>query len=46
MNPRQRILAIRLSEKIDKNRQYCNSIGVEVVNNKTTRFNTEKNDNQ
>lgn len=32
MSPRQRQLAIRLSEKIAKNPEYAKNIGVEIVN--------------
>ena len=34
MSPRQRQLAIRLSEKIAKNPEYAKSIGVEIINKK------------
>ena len=37
MLPRQKILAIRLSEKIAKNPDYAKKIGVEIKNNNTTR---------
>lgn len=33
MLPRQKILAIRLSEKIGKNPDYAKKIGVEINNN-------------
>ncbi len=34
MLPRQKILAIRLSEKIAKNPEYAKKIGIEVKNKK------------
>ena len=34
MNPRQRMLAIRLTDKLAKNPEYARTIGVEIVNNK------------
>ena len=34
MNPRQRILAIKLTEKLAKNPEYARTIGVEIVNKK------------
>ena len=37
MLPRQKILAIRLSEKIAKNPDYAKKIGVEIKNNNTKR---------
>ena len=30
MNPRQRILAIRLSEKLKKNPDYAKAVGIEI----------------
>ena len=36
MLPRQKILAIRLSEKIAKNPDYAKKIGVEIKNNNVT----------
>ena len=35
MNPGQRILAARLSEKMAKNQNYAKSLGIEIVNKKT-----------
>ncbi|MDY6017131.1 MAG: hypothetical protein SPI97_05895 [Oscillospiraceae bacterium] len=32
MNPRQRMLAIRLTEKLAKNPDYAQALGVEIVN--------------
>ncbi len=32
MTPRQKILAIRLSEKIAKNQEYAKSMGIEIKN--------------
>jgi hypothetical protein len=34
MSPRQKILAIRLTDKIAKNPDYARTIGVEIINNK------------
>lgn len=34
MNPRQRMLAIRLTEKLAKNPEYARTIGVEISNTK------------
>ena len=34
MSPRQRLLAIRLTEKLAKNPEYARTIGVEIINNK------------
>ena len=34
MNPRQRILAIKLTEKLAKNPEYARTIGVEIINTK------------
>lgn len=34
MNPRQRMLAIRLTEKIAKNPDYAQALGVEIINQK------------
>ena len=34
MSPRQKILAIRLTEKLAKNPDYARTIGVEIINNK------------
>lgn len=34
MNPRQRMLAIRLTEKLAKNPDYARTIGVEIINQK------------
>ena len=34
MNPRQRLLAIRLTEKLAKNPEYARAIGVEITNTK------------
>lgn len=32
MSPRQKILAIRLTEKLAKNPEYTRTIGVEIIN--------------
>ena len=42
MNPRQRLLAIRLTEKLAKNPEYARTIGVEISNKKDHKGNTEK----
>ena len=34
MSPRQKILAIRLTDKIAKNPDYARTIGVEIINKK------------
>lgn len=34
MSPRQKILAIRLTDKLAKNPDYARTIGVEIINNK------------
>lgn len=34
MSPRQRMLAIRLTEKLAKNPDYARTIGVEIINTK------------
>ena len=41
MNPKQRILAIKLSEKLAKNPEYARTIGVEIINNKKEAENNE-----
>lgn len=43
MSPRQRQLAIRLSEKIAKNPEYAKNIGVEIINKNT---NSKKKENK
>ena len=45
MPPRQRILTIRLSEKLAKHRSYAKSIGVKIINNKTQRRDTNVRNN-
>ena len=37
MLPRQKILAIRLSKKIERNPDYAKKIGVEIKNNNAIR---------
>ena len=37
MSPRQKILAIRLSEKIAENPGYAEKIGIEIKNNNAIR---------
>ena len=37
MSPRQRMLAIRLTEKLAKNPDYARTIGVEIVNQKESK---------
>ena len=41
MSPRQKILAIRLTDKIAKNPDYARTIGVEIINNKKEAENNE-----
>ena len=41
MSPRQRMLAIRLTEKLTKNPDYARTIGVEIINNKKEAENNE-----
>ena len=41
MNPRQRILAVRLTEKLAKNPEYARTIGVEIINTKKEAENNE-----
>ena len=41
MNPRQRLLAIRLTEKLAKNPDYARTIGVEIINTKKEAENNE-----
>lgn len=41
MNPRQRMLAIRLTEKLAKNPEYARTIGVEISNKKDHKENTK-----
>ena len=41
MNPKQRILAIKLSEKLAKNPEYARTIGVEITNTKKEAENNE-----
>lgn len=41
MNPRQRILAVRLTEKLEKNPEYARNIGVEIINTKKEAKNNE-----
>jgi hypothetical protein len=43
MSPRQKILAIRLTDKIAKNPDYARTIGVEIKNKNS---NSEKKDNK
>lgn len=40
MFPKQRILAIRLSEKIEKNPDYAQKIGIEINNKKNQKRRT------
>lgn len=42
MNPNQRMLAIRLTEKIAKNPEYARTIGIEIINKKDCQGNPEK----
>ena len=41
MNPRQRILAIKLTEKLAKNPEYARIVGVEITNTKKEAENNE-----
>ncbi len=41
MSPRQRMLTIRLTEKLTKNPEYAKIIGVEIINNKKEAGNNE-----
>ena len=43
MNPRQRMLAIRLTEKLAKNPDYSRTIGVEISNKKDSKDNSDGN---
>ena len=43
MSPRQRMLAIRLTDKIAKNPDYARTIGVEITN---TKKEAESNENR
>lgn len=43
MNPRQRMLAVRLTEKLTKNPEYARTIGVEIIN---TKKEAESNENR
>ena len=41
MSPRQRMLAIKLTEKLAKNPEYARIIGVEIINTKKEAENNE-----
>lgn len=41
MSPRQKILTIRLTEKLAKNPEYARTIGVEITNTKKEAENNE-----
>ena len=41
MSPRQKILAIRLTDKLAKNPEYARNIGVEITNTKKEAENNE-----
>lgn len=43
MSPRQKILAIRLTEKLAKNPEYARTIGVEISNKKDGNDNSDGN---
>lgn len=43
MSPRQKILAIRLTEKLAKNPEYARTIGVEISNKKDGMDNSDGN---
>ena len=41
MSPRQRMMAVRLTEKLAKNPEYARTIGVEIINTKKEAENNE-----
>ena len=41
MNPRQRILAIRLTDKLAKNPEYARTVGIKIINTKKEAENNE-----
>ena len=41
MNPRQRMLAIRLTEKLAKNPDYAQALGVKIANQKEKTSNNK-----
>ena len=41
MSPRQRMMAVRLTEKLAKNPDYARTIGVEITNTKKEAENNE-----
>lgn len=43
MSPRQKILAIRLTEKLAKNPEYARTIGVEITNKKDGKDSSDGN---
>ena len=43
MSPRQKILAIRLTDKLAKNPDYARTIGVEITNKKDGKDNSDGN---
>lgn len=43
MNPKQRMLAIKLTEKLTKNPEYARTIGVEISNKKDCKDNSDGN---
>ena len=43
MSPRQRMLTIRLTEKLAKNPDYARIIGVEISNKKDSKDNSDGN---
>ena len=42
MSPRQRILAVRLMDKLSRNPEYARTIGVEITNTKKEAENNDK----
>ena len=42
MSPRQKVLAIRLTEKLAKNPGYARALGVEITNNKKEAESNDK----
>lgn len=45
MSPRQRILTIRLTEKLAKNPEYAQTVGVEIINKTKKEAENDENRN-
>lgn len=45
MNPRQRMLAIRLTEKLTKNPEYARTVGVKIINKTKKEAENDENRN-